>query len=535
MKTHALFIVALFALMPLVLADTHAETEVEAEASAELDARIAAMQAERNPSGIFYGLQNAIDRLRLNLERDETKRAERALEMSERRLAELNERTEAGDERGAQRAARAHERNIEIAERALERVEGNGEAQERMQGAAQIRVSAQAQLEHVARVHQGILDRQEDWMSEEQIERLQTVFALIEERLERVDERAEERRQNARTQARAQQELSDEQEAELEAEVESRTRLEAVLEQRERALQERLQERNERAQEAIDERAERARQQLNAQLERQLERVEQQLEERRQRVADRAASAAQDAIGTIRPDSETEGDSDMRLEAAAELELAREAYEETTALYERATADGSEYPRAQALIREARQDLGDAREYYAQEAYERTQVLARQARAGLMQAQDALQTRPDDSVRPTPSEKDMHARATAEVRAATHALETGQHRYQEATGTSPELERARTYLSQASDHVADARRALNAEEYSAVMRAAAAAHEDIRQAVELIKAHNADGDARPDTTDRPADTTDQRPGVRTDTTVRTDDAEVDTRTQATAR
>jgi len=459
-KLYALLIVGLFAMLPVALADTHAETGMELEAEAqvtaspdettsELSRKLQEIRAEKDASGALYGLRTAMDRLRISLEREEAKRAERALEQAEKRLAELERAAQEGDERATARAEKAHERQIAQAERAILRLEGNGDEQasrERMQQASQIRVRTQTQLEHVSRVHERILERQGDRMSEEQLARLEEVFAQITTRLERVDAQTEERRVNARTQTRAVGSLSEEETTELEAEIDARTQLSIILEERERALIERLEKRNERMQEAVDARAERAREQLNERLERQLERIQENLEARRERMEDRF-----DDVGTVIG----VGGAQARLEATAaqNLRVANQELERGQALYERASNAGFDVPRARSLLNEAQTSLEQSKEQFDNKAFERSRVLSQDAREDIRLAQRLIlaQTSDDDRDDDAEDAREEIAEAREEIRRAEATIDRAEQQGRDVSNAQVRLDRARELLAQAQE------------------------------------------------------------------------------------
>ena len=108
-------------LLALVLfAAPVAAEEVEVNGTTEIraDAGVA-------PDSPFYGLENALERVRLALTFNEQRRAERALDYADERLAEIREMVEEGKFEAAQRARMRYEQKLEAAAEATERVESD--------------------------------------------------------------------------------------------------------------------------------------------------------------------------------------------------------------------------------------------------------------------------------------------------------------------------------------------------------------------------------------------------------------------------
>jgi len=182
----------------LIAADTTEEVELE-------DAGI-------TPDSPFYGLDNAMDRLRLALTFNKEKKAEKALMISEERLAEVKAMIEANKTELAEKAQERHDLMIARAEAAAGEIEADGnEAKAELALLATERVQnrIEAHNEKVIAVKARILARQGDKMTEEQIAHIEEVFGKIQKRMESAEENSAQRQETIRARYKALSGMSD--------------------------------------------------------------------------------------------------------------------------------------------------------------------------------------------------------------------------------------------------------------------------------------------------------------------------------------
>jgi hypothetical protein len=217
------------------------EQETEEETSQQEQKPITIM-----PNHPLYGLTVAWDRVKLALERNPEARAEKALEMAEKRLLELEAMILEGRERHAERAQKHYERAVDNAQRSIARMDGTNrpeQAEDGLENAARAHARVAQHQERVAEVHDRILLRQQDRMSEEQIAHLTSVFGNISEKNRGLERAADAKGLQAVTKARALLNLSEEEAAEMAERAANRTDLPEIMQQR----RERLQHNNEQA------------------------------------------------------------------------------------------------------------------------------------------------------------------------------------------------------------------------------------------------------------------------------------------------
>ena len=203
-------------------------------------------EAGTTPDSPLYGLDNAMDRIRLAFTFNRERKAERAMLMAEERLAEADAMITANQTAFAERAQERHDFFVQKAEEALADIESDGEeavAENALRIITRIQNRIEAHQEKVEAVHTRILERQSETMTDEQLEHLEEVFANIKERANNAEAQVSQRKENVKTKYKVLTEKSDEEVEEVLDEIES----EEELAQNRLSRKERAEKRIERA------------------------------------------------------------------------------------------------------------------------------------------------------------------------------------------------------------------------------------------------------------------------------------------------
>jgi len=165
-----------------VLAAENGDSEIDSEDSGEAEEIV---EAGISPDSILYGLDKAIDRLRLAISLGSEKKSKKALEIAEERLAEVKKMIEEGKIQEADEAGEEHDNLIEESEQELENIDGSEDAEdieESLRKIARLQDKIESHREKIIAIKTRILERQADRMTSEQIAHLEEVFFKIENR-----------------------------------------------------------------------------------------------------------------------------------------------------------------------------------------------------------------------------------------------------------------------------------------------------------------------------------------------------------------
>ena len=205
MKTFAILMATLlvFSVMPIVVAQETVAEPIETEI---VDAGV-------TPDSPFYGLERAMERLKLAFMRDKAERALYKIRMAEERLAEAEEMIEEDNLEAAQEAEEAHDEILEEAQQEAEEIEsddGEEVAEEALEDIERVQLGLLSHSEKVTLVHNRILERlQVGNASEEQLAHLGEVFARIEAKAQEMEQKVAEKREKVRTRYKVLSELSE--------------------------------------------------------------------------------------------------------------------------------------------------------------------------------------------------------------------------------------------------------------------------------------------------------------------------------------
>ncbi len=327
---------ALLVLVALVLAAPALAQENETQASAQTEFDV---RAGVTPASAFYGLTTAWERVQLTLTRDDERRAMRALDQADKRLAELEVLAERGQLDRAERAEQRFEELMQQATSAIERLEAAEnveQASDSLEKASRVRAELQTRLDHVLDVHERVLERQAERMDEQQLARLDRAFSRFNNASIHADIRLEESSERITTRARALGNFSDEQAEAFRANASTRAGLEAKLEARAERVLARMEERNQRLIEQTNNRSAVATERLEQVLSQQVDRLAQNFERANQRRAQAPNNRSLQLEANLRDRSDaraqaSEQATTSRERAIAERETLRERAEQRAA------------------------------------------------------------------------------------------------------------------------------------------------------------------------------------------------------------
>jgi len=220
MKTSAILMAMLlvFSVMPMVVA----QDEVSDSTDAIVDAGV-------TPDSAFYGLERAMERLRLAFMTNKANKALYKVRLAEERMAEADVMLEEDNLEAAQEAQELHDEILEEAQQEAEEIESNdGEevAEEALTDVEEVQLRLALHSERVAEVHNRILERMRlNNASESQLSHIGEVFAKIQTKAQEMEQKVSEKREKVRTRYKVLSELSEDE-----------------LEEREKAFLERVQE-----------------------------------------------------------------------------------------------------------------------------------------------------------------------------------------------------------------------------------------------------------------------------------------------------
>jgi len=218
MKTISMLMVALllFSAMPLVAAVN--ETVVDED----LDL----VDAGVTPDSAFYGLERAMESLRLAFTRNGVEKVKLKIKYAEERLAETEQMIDENNTEAAEEAQEAHDDLLEEVQEDIDGLGGNGDnetSQEDLEDAVELELEAESHSEKVSRVKNRILERKMAGnMSAEQIAHLTAIFEKIISKAQEMEIKFEQKKGYFRIKYKVYSESSDEDLDEFESRVRSK-------------------------------------------------------------------------------------------------------------------------------------------------------------------------------------------------------------------------------------------------------------------------------------------------------------------------
>lgn len=157
------------------------------------------------PDSLLYGLDKAFDRISLALTFGKAAKAEKALLISQERLVEAKVMAEQGKLREMESANEGHRLMMQNVQKNINELkEGNTQekVREQMEVTARIQNRVEDHYQHVADILDGIIERQRERMSEEQIAKVEQAFNQAKERVRSAEDIGEQKREQVAEQYR---------------------------------------------------------------------------------------------------------------------------------------------------------------------------------------------------------------------------------------------------------------------------------------------------------------------------------------------
>ncbi|MFW5846756.1 MAG: DUF5667 domain-containing protein [Nanoarchaeota archaeon] len=159
-------------------------------------------EAGTKPGSLLYGLDRAMENIKMTFTFNREKKALYGLEIAEERLSEAKELIEMNKTEEAQKATQEHEKIMNKAKENVQEIEANSDeesSKKAIQSTYSIEERLQKHREKIASVHSGILERLETQgnMSEEQLDHLEEVFGRIQSRTGEVETSILQKREKA--------------------------------------------------------------------------------------------------------------------------------------------------------------------------------------------------------------------------------------------------------------------------------------------------------------------------------------------------
>ena len=257
MKTITILMLAVMAFALVVPMISAQETKTELEV----------VEPGIGPDSGLYGLDRAMERLRLAFTMRKAEKAKLKLKYAEERLAEVEDMIVKNLTEEAEEAQEFHDEELNETEELVEEIETDSDeevAEEALAEVNEIRLGLMNHSERVAYVHNRILERMrlQENVSEEKIAHLEEVFVKIQNKALEMEQKMAQKRENVRTKYKVLSNKTDEEIEEIEEEVlekleEIKARRDERVQSREEIkarVQEKIEEVKARVQERIQER-----------------------------------------------------------------------------------------------------------------------------------------------------------------------------------------------------------------------------------------------------------------------------------------
>lgn len=223
MKTLTILMVALLALGMMVPLMAAAEDNVTDVVDVELDIR----EAGITPDSPLYGLDKAMERLRLVVTFGETNKVKLKLKFAEERLSETEQMIEEGNDVAAEEAQLEHDETLDEVQVLVESIESDDSeeaAGEALDEVSDLQLKLLSHSEKINLVHNRILERlsTEGNVSDAQLAHLEEVFAKIQDKSLEIELKIDQKRNRLRIRYKVLSEKSEDELSEREFEFISR-------------------------------------------------------------------------------------------------------------------------------------------------------------------------------------------------------------------------------------------------------------------------------------------------------------------------
>lgn len=239
MKTIAILMATLMlvSVMPMIAAEDNVIAPADGENA------ITIVDAGTTPDSPFYGLDRAMERLKLAFMAGKVEKALYRIQIAEERLAEAEKMLKENKLNESQEAEDAHDQIIEEAEQDAEAIDsddGQAVAEKSLEDVEKIQISLLSHSEKIAFVHNRILDMMRaNNASEEKLAHIGQVFAKIINKSQEMEQKMAEKRDKIRTRYKV---LSEKNETELTEKEQAFLDNMNAIKERKAELKERIQE-----------------------------------------------------------------------------------------------------------------------------------------------------------------------------------------------------------------------------------------------------------------------------------------------------
>ena len=190
-------ILALSCMMPLILAEEVTVITATGDGLTK--------EAGVSPDSALYGLDRAMESVRLAFTFNNAKKSEIALENAEERLAEIKAMIQAKKQDKAEVAGEYHKKSMEQVRKFMGKIESNGNeetAKYAYEQTEKIRIKTEAHKAKIIAVKAGVLEMQRSKISEEELTDMEHIFNRAQQRTEDTEMGAIQKQDNIRVRYR---------------------------------------------------------------------------------------------------------------------------------------------------------------------------------------------------------------------------------------------------------------------------------------------------------------------------------------------
>ncbi len=181
-------------------------------------------EIEIQKPGSINGFERAMENFRLSLISNPEKKAEKALEFAEERLAEIEMLTEKGNFEKAEKLQEHYAKMMQKSEKAMGKMKSNDnlkKSENALRNMAKMQNNIESHEEKLNEIHTRILENRGENMTEEQLEKLEGLFETLSEKSEEMAEKVLEKQENFEIKHKVLSEITDEKLEELLEQIQS--------------------------------------------------------------------------------------------------------------------------------------------------------------------------------------------------------------------------------------------------------------------------------------------------------------------------
>ena len=201
-----------FAIFPMIAAEDVATDNLVIAPAPTDEVEIA--DAGVTPDSAFYGMERAMEGMRLAFTFNKVNKAKLQIKYAEERLSEVQQMSEEENLEAVDEAQELHDELMSDVEETIDEIESNGDAnttEDALEDMTELKLEAETHSEKVAAVKNRILEMKAAGnMSAEQLAHLTEVFNKIIAKAQEMDDKMAQKRENVKTKLKVLGELSDE-------------------------------------------------------------------------------------------------------------------------------------------------------------------------------------------------------------------------------------------------------------------------------------------------------------------------------------